>query len=100
MAMITARRGWEHARGCGTGATQGKGQGHGQGHQGRAGTHPGGLAPFPMDLASASDDSGSENNKSLTQMSHPKHSTPSNASDEGDDDDISSSGSDGVSQQV
>ena len=33
-------------------------------------------------------------------MSHPKHSTPSNISDEGDDDDIGSSGSDGVSQQV
>ena len=53
-----------------------------------------------MDLTSALDDSGFENNKSLTQMSHPKQSTPSNASDEGDDDDISSSGSDGVSQQV
>ena len=53
-----------------------------------------------MDLVSASDDSGSENNKSVTQMSHPKHSTPSNASDEGDDDDIGSSGSDGVGQQV
>ena len=53
-----------------------------------------------MDLASALDDSGFENNKSLTQMSHPKHSTPSNASNEGDDDNISSSGSDGVSQQV
>ena len=100
MATITDGRGQGHARGHGTGATQGKGQGHGQGHQGRAGTHPGGLAPFPMDLVSASDDIGSENNKSVTQMSHPKHSTPSNASDEGNDDNIGSSGSDGVSQQV
>ena len=63
MAAITARRGQGHARRHATGATQGKGQVHGQGHQGRAGTHPGGLAPFPMDLASTLDNSGSENNK-------------------------------------